>query len=184
MRTSSTRNIARRLSSASGPRCRASGSTVVPRSSSRPIRSRRLMVSQIIQCRNISGSPIQQNLVPVVLESGAMGERSFDIYSRLLRERIICVHGEVTDTMASLVTAQLLFLESEAPESPLYMYINSPGGVVTAGMAMYDTMQYIHPEGKSENFRLSFAAFSSHWNDLTPGCKHGLSFAGWRVTGL
>lgn len=75
-----------------------------------------------------------------------MGERSFDIFSRLLRERIICVHGEVTDTMASLVTAQLLFLESEAPEKPVMMYINSPGGVVTAGMAMYDTMQYIHPE--------------------------------------
>eukprot|EP00584_Thalassiosira_punctigera_P001261 CAMPEP_0172527360 /NCGR_PEP_ID=MMETSP1067-20121228/2067_1 /TAXON_ID=265564 ORGANISM="Thalassiosira punctigera, Strain Tpunct2005C2" /NCGR_SAMPLE_ID=MMETSP1067 /ASSEMBLY_ACC=CAM_ASM_000444 /LENGTH=254 /DNA_ID=CAMNT_0013311087 /DNA_START=45 /DNA_END=809 /DNA_ORIENTATION=+ len=84
--------------------------------------------------------------VPVVLESGAGGERAFDIYSRLLRERIVCVHGEVTDTMASLVTAQLLFLEAEAPEKPVYMYINSPGGLVTAGMAMYDTMQYIHPE--------------------------------------
>lgn len=84
--------------------------------------------------------------IPVVLESGAMGERSFDIYSRLLRERIICVHGEVTDQMASVVTAQLLFLEAESPNQPLYMYINSPGGVVTAGMAMYDTMQYIRPE--------------------------------------
>jgi len=96
--------------------------------------------------RHISSSPITQNLVPVVLESSTAGERSFDIYSRLLRERIICVHGEVTDTMASLVTAQLLFLEAEAPDKPVYMYINSPGGVVTAGMAMYDTMQYIHPE--------------------------------------
>ena len=96
--------------------------------------------------RTISSSPITQNLVPVVLESGTQGERSFDIYSRLLRERIICVHGEVTDVMASLVTAQLLFLEAEAPEKPVYMYINSPGGLVTAGMAMYDTMQYIHPE--------------------------------------
>lgn len=75
-----------------------------------------------------------------------MGERSFDIYSRLLRERIICVHGEVTDVMASLVTAQLLFLESENPDKPVYMYINSPGGLVTAGMAMYDTMQYIRPQ--------------------------------------
>jgi len=82
----------------------------------------------------------------MVLESGAGGERSFDIYSRLLRERIICVHGEVTDTMASLVTAQLLFLEAEAPDKPIYMYINSPGGVVTAGMAMYDTMQYVNPD--------------------------------------
>lgn len=84
--------------------------------------------------------------VPIVVESGSLGERSFDIYSRLLRERIICVHGEVTDHMASLVTAQLLFLESESPETPCYMYINSPGGLVTAGMAIYDTMQYIRPE--------------------------------------
>jgi len=82
----------------------------------------------------------------VVLESGATGERSFDIYSRLLRERIVCVHGEVTDQMASVVTAQLLFLEAEDPDSPLYMYINSPGGSVTAGMAMYDTMRYIRPK--------------------------------------
>lgn len=96
--------------------------------------------------RRFSTTPITHNLVPVVLEQGTNGERSFDIYSRLLRERIICVHGEVTDTMASLVTAQLLFLEAEAPDKPVYMYINSPGGVVTAGMAMYDTMQYIHPE--------------------------------------
>jgi ATP-dependent Clp protease, protease subunit len=83
--------------------------------------------------------------VPIVLEQGAGGERSFDIYSRLLRERIICVHGEVTDVMASIVTAQLLFLEAEAPEKPIFMYINSPGGQVTSGMAMYDTMQYISP---------------------------------------
>ena len=68
--------------------------------------------------------------VPIVLESGSLGERSFDIFSRLLRERIVCVHGQVTDTMASLVTAQLLFLEAEHPTKPVYMYINSPGGVV------------------------------------------------------
>jgi len=85
-------------------------------------------------------------LVPIVLENGVGGERSFDIYSRLLRERIICVHGQVTDQMASVVTAQLLFLEAEAPDKPVYMYINSPGGIVTAGMAMYDTMQYINPD--------------------------------------
>ena len=93
-------------------------------------------------------SPVAQRsyTVPIVLESGSMGERSFDIFSRLLRERIICVHGEVTDVMASLVTAQLLFLEAENPDKPVYMYINSPGGLVTAGMAMYDTMQYIRPE--------------------------------------
>jgi ATP-dependent Clp protease protease subunit len=79
-------------------------------------------------------------LVPIVVESGVGGERSFDIYSRLLRERIICVHGPVTDQMASVVTAQLLFLEAEHPEKPVFLYINSPGGVVTAGMAIYDTM--------------------------------------------
>jgi ATP-dependent Clp protease protease subunit len=84
--------------------------------------------------------------IPVVLESGVGGERSFDIFSRLLRERIICVHGQVDDHMASVVTAQLLFLESEAPDKPIFMYINSPGGVVTSGMAMYDTMQYIRPK--------------------------------------
>ena len=86
-----------------------------------------------------STTPISQNLIPIVLENSATGERSFDIYSRLLRERIICVHGQVTDQMASVVTAQLLFLEAEQPNKPVYMYINSPGGVVTAGMAMYDT---------------------------------------------
>lgn len=96
--------------------------------------------------RAISATPVARIPVPVVLEQGTTGERAFDIYSRLLRERIICVHGEVTDAMASLVTAQLLFLEAEAPNQPVYMYINSPGGLVTAGMAMYDTMQYIHPE--------------------------------------
>jgi ATP-dependent Clp protease protease subunit len=84
--------------------------------------------------------------IPTVVEQGARGERAFDIYSRLLRERIICVHGPITDPMASIVTAQLLYLESEAPQKPLYMYINSPGGSVTAGLAIYDTMQYIQPQ--------------------------------------
>jgi len=99
-----------------------------------------------ISSRAYSSTTPALNLVPVVLENSVAGERSFDIYSRLLRERIICVHGQVTDQMASVVTAQLLFLEAEAPDKPVYMYINSPGGVVTAGLAMYDTMQYIHPE--------------------------------------
>lgn len=81
----------------------------------------------------------------MVLEQSARGERVFDIYSRLLKERIICLHGPVDDQMASVITAQLLFLESEHPEKDIYMYINSPGGVVTAGLAIYDTMQYVHP---------------------------------------
>lgn len=84
-------------------------------------------------------------LVPVVVEQTSRGERSFDIFSRLLRERIVFVTGEVEDQMASLIVAQLLFLESENPKKDIYMYINSPGGVVTAGMAIHDTMKYIRP---------------------------------------
>jgi len=85
-------------------------------------------------------------LVPMVVEQTARGERSYDIFSRLLKERIIFVTGQVEDHMATLVTAQLLFLESENPDKEIFMYINSPGGVVTAGLAMYDTMQYIRPK--------------------------------------
>lgn len=82
-------------------------------------------------------------LVPMVVEQSTRGERSFDIFSRLLRERIIFVNGEIEDNMASLVNAQLLFLEAENPKKEIYLYINSPGGVVTAALAMYDTMQFI-----------------------------------------
>src|ERR1700731_4830430 len=82
-------------------------------------------------------------LVPMVLEQSSRGERSFDIYSRLLRERIVFLSGEVNDTMASLVCAQLLFLEAENPKKPIDLYINSYGGVVTSGLAIYDTMQFI-----------------------------------------
>src|SRR3954470_9892522 len=83
------------------------------------------------------------NLVPMVVEQTSRGERAFDIFSRLLKERIIFLNGPVEDGMASLITAQLLFLESENPKKEIAMYINSPGGVVTSGMAIYDTMQYI-----------------------------------------
>lgn len=83
------------------------------------------------------------NLVPIVVEPSLRGERSFDIYSRLLRERIIFLSGPIDDGLASLVVAQLLFLESENPSDPLHLYIDSPGGSTTAGMAIYDTMQYI-----------------------------------------
>ena len=82
-------------------------------------------------------------LVPMVIEQSSRGERSFDIYSRLLRERIIFLNGEVNDAVAALVCAQLLFLEAENPRKSIQLYINSPGGVVTSGLAMYDTMQYI-----------------------------------------
>ena len=82
-------------------------------------------------------------LVPMVVEQSSRGERSFDIYSRLLRERIVFLNGEVNDTVSALVCAQLLFLEAENPEKPIHLYINSPGGVITSGLAMYDTMRYI-----------------------------------------
>ncbi|MCX7119391.1 MAG: ATP-dependent Clp endopeptidase proteolytic subunit ClpP [Gammaproteobacteria bacterium] len=86
------------------------------------------------------------HLVPMVIEQTSRGERSYDIYSRLLKERIIFLLGEVEDHMANLVVAQLLFLESENPEKDIFLYINSPGGVVTSGMAIYDTMQFIKPD--------------------------------------
>jgi ATP-dependent Clp protease protease subunit len=85
-------------------------------------------------------------LVPMVVEQTARGERAYDIYSRLLKERVMFITGPVEDYGASLITAQLLFLEAENPKKEIHMYINSPGGVVTAGLAMYDTMQYIRPE--------------------------------------
>lgn len=86
------------------------------------------------------------NLIPMVVEQSSRGERSFDIFSRLLRERIIFLNGPVEDGMASLICAQLLFLESEDPSKDISLYINSPGGVVTAGLSIYDTMQFIKPD--------------------------------------
>jgi len=85
-------------------------------------------------------------LVPIVVEQSSRGERSYDIYSRLLKERVIFVVGQVEDYMANLIVAQLLFLESENPDKDIHLYINSPGGSVTAGMAIYDTMQFIKPD--------------------------------------
>lgn len=91
-------------------------------------------------------SQTESALVPIVIEQTARGERSFDIFSRMLKERIIFMSGQVEDGMSSLIVAQLLFLESENPSKDIFMYINSPGGVVTAGLAIYDTMQYIKPD--------------------------------------
>ena len=85
-------------------------------------------------------------LVPMVVEQSNKGERAYDIYSRLLKERIIFLTGQINDNVSSLVTAQLLFLESEDPKKEIYLYINSPGGLVTAGLGIYDTMQYIKPD--------------------------------------
>lgn len=90
-------------------------------------------------------SPIFDALVPMVVEQTSRGERSYDIYSRLLKERVIFLTGQVEDYMANLVVAQLLFLESENPDKDIFLYINSPGGSVTAGMSIYDTMQFIKP---------------------------------------
>ncbi len=86
------------------------------------------------------------NLVPMVVEQSNKGERAYDIYSRLLKERIIFLTGQINDNVASLITAQLLFLEAEDPKKEVYLYINSPGGLVTAGLGIYDTMQYIKPD--------------------------------------
>ena len=94
----------------------------------------------------IKSSEHMHNLVPMVVEQSNKGERAYDIYSRLLKERIIFLTGQINDNVASLVTAQLLFLESEDPKKEIYVYINSPGGLVTAGLGIYDTMQYVKPD--------------------------------------
>ncbi len=91
-------------------------------------------------------SESMSNLVPMVVEQSNKGERAYDIYSRLLKERIIFLTGQINDNVASLVTAQLLFLEAENPKKEIYLYINSPGGLVTAGLGIYDTMQYVKPD--------------------------------------
>ena len=94
----------------------------------------------------INFSEQMNNLVPMVVEQSNKGERAYDIYSRLLKERIIFLTGQINDNVASLVTAQLLFLEAEDPKKEIYIYINSPGGLVTAGLGIYDTMQYVKPD--------------------------------------
>lgn len=94
----------------------------------------------------MSFDPIQNALVPMVIEQTSRGERSYDIYSRLLKERVIFMVGQVEDHMANLIVAQMLFLEAENPEKDIHLYINSPGGSVTAGMAIYDTMNFIKPD--------------------------------------
>ncbi len=107
------------------------------------IHSKRDMVDSY---HDMLGTPEKASLVPMVVEQSSRGERAYDIYSRLLKERIIFLTGEVEDHMCTLIVAQLLFLESENPEKEISLYINSPGGVVTAGLSVYDTMQYIKPK--------------------------------------
>lgn len=88
---------------------------------------------------------LYSTVVPIVIEQTGRGERAFDIYSRLLRERIVCLMGPITDTVSCVVVAQLLFLQSQSVHKPIHMYINSPGGCVTAGLGIYDTIQYVLP---------------------------------------
>jgi len=113
-------------------------------------------------------------LVPIVIEQTSRGERSFDIYSRLLKERIIFLVGPVNDHMSSLVTAQLLFLESENPDKEIFMYINSPGGVVTSGMSIYDTMQYIRPKVSTLCFGQAASMGSLLMTAGEPGMRYAL----------
>ena len=103
---------------------------------------------------------MNMNLVPMVVEQSSRGERSYDIFSRLLKERIIFITGPINDSVSSLVCAQLLFLESESKDKDIYMYINSPGGSVTAGLAMYDTMQYVKPDISTVSIGFSASAGS------------------------
>jgi len=133
------------------------------------------MVGVVMNPVYMGGNNIEptMDLVPMVVEQTGRGERSYDIYSRLLRERIIFVNGPVHDHMSQLVTAQLLFLEAENPDKDIYMYINSPGGVVTSGLAIYDTMQYIKP---AVNTLCSGQACSMGSLLLTAGAK-GKRFA-------
>ena len=130
-------------------------------------------------------------LVPIVIEQTARGERSFDIFSRLLKERVIFLVGPVEDHMANLIVAQLLFLESENPDKDIHLYINSPGGSVTAGMSIYDTMQFIKPDvatlcvgqaasmgafllaGGAEGKRAEFAGYDSSAVRRLPGAGYG-----------
>lgn len=112
----------------------------------RSSRMARLVLPQMRRQRFFSNSARSLfPLIPIVIEQTGRGERAYDIYSRLLKERIICVMGPISDEMSSLVVAQLLFLQSESSKKPIHMYINSSGGVVTAGLGIYDTMQYILP---------------------------------------
>jgi ATP-dependent Clp protease protease subunit len=112
------------------------------------------------------------SVIPMVVEQTSRGERAYDIYSRLLKERIIFVCGDFEDNMANLIVAQLLFLESENPDKEIYMYINSPGGVVSSGLAIYDTMQYIKPKvatlcmGQACSLRFTNPIFDSFLREL------------------
>ncbi|XP_029640106.1 ATP-dependent Clp protease proteolytic subunit, mitochondrial [Octopus sinensis] len=113
-------------------------------------------------------------MVPIVIESTGRGERAYDIFSRLLKERIICIMGPVTDDLSSLVVAQLLFLQSESSKKAIHMYINSPGGSVTAGLGIYDTMQYVQPPIATWCVGQACSMASLLLSAGTPGMRHSL----------
>lgn len=116
----------------------------------------------------------QLPLIPIVIEQTGRGERAYDIYSRLLKERIICVMGPIMDELSSLVVAQLLFLQSESSKKPIHMYINSPGGSVTAGLGIYDTMQYVLPPISTWCVGHASSMASLLLTAGTPGMRHSL----------
>lgn len=116
-------------------------------------------------------------LVPIVVEQTARGERAYDIYSRLLKDRIVFIGGVVEDHMANLIIAQLLFLEAEDPEKDIHLYINSPGGQITAGMAIYDTMQYIRPDVSTICLGLGASMGAFLLAAGTPGKRYALPYA-------
>lgn len=115
-----------------------------------------------------------QNLVPTVLEKSGAGERAYDLYSRLLKDRIIFIDGEINDQLASLVVAQLIFLESEDPDKDIYVYINSPGGSISAGMAIYDTMNYINCDVNTLCIGMAASMGSFLLSAGTPGKRYAL----------
>lgn len=115
-----------------------------------------------------------QSLIPIVVEQSGRGERAYDIYSRLLKERIICLMGPIHDDLSSVVVAQLLFLQSESAKKPIHMYINSPGGSVTAALGIYDTMQYIHPPIATWCVGQAASAASLLLTAGTKGMRHSL----------
>ena len=117
------------------------------------------------------------NYVPIVVEQSNRGERSYDIYSRLLKDRIVFVTGEIDDTMANLVIAQLLFLESEDPDKDIHLYINSPGGSVSAGLAIYDTMQYIKPDVSTIRMGMAASMASVLLAAGAPGKRFALPYS-------
>jgi ATP-dependent Clp protease, protease subunit len=139
--------------------------------------ARPLSAARIARCAPESGRLRRMSLVPIVVEQTARGERSYDIYSRLLQERIVFVTGVVTDDMANLVIAQLLFLEKQDPERDIDVYVNSPGGSVSAGLAMYDTMQLIKPDVATICAGLAASAASLLLTGGAPGKRMALPYS-------